>query len=162
MNLAALVIMAGILAPAIVVYWPQKVQEKIDLVSYGLFMGGMFLYIILHELTHGAAYKLLTGEKLTYGFTQSVAYCGVPNIYVYRTAAMIAMLAPFVVFTVLFGAAVLLADNAAHRFLWTVLLAVHLGGCCGDLYGAVIFLFRFRSSDTLMRDTGPTQYFFVR
>lgn len=162
MNLAALVVMALILIPAILVYFPQKVLEQIDLVSYFLFMGGMILYIVLHELTHGAAYKLLTGEKLTYGFTLSVAYCGVPHIYVYRTAAMIAMLAPFAVFTVVFGAAALLAGNAAHRFLWTVLLAVHLGGCSGDLYGALMFLFRFRNGDTLMRDTGPTQYFYVR
>ena len=52
----------------------------------------LVLYILLHELVHGAAYKLLTGRKLTFGLTLSVAYCGVPDIFVYRNAALAALL----------------------------------------------------------------------
>ncbi|MCQ2122483.1 MAG: DUF3267 domain-containing protein, partial [Fibrobacter sp.] len=60
----------------------------------------MLVYIVLHELVHGAVYKLLTGQKLTFGFKASVAYCGVPDIYVYRRTALAALLAPFVVFDI--------------------------------------------------------------
>ena len=44
----------------------------------------MFIYIILHELTHGLFYKIFTHEKLTFGLTLLVAFCGVPKLYVNR------------------------------------------------------------------------------
>ena len=68
----------------------------------GLFLLGMLAYLVLHELTHGAVYKLLTGEKLTFGIRLSCAYCGVPNIFVTRKTALWAVLAPFTLFTLLF------------------------------------------------------------
>ena len=60
-------------------------------------------YLILHELVHGAAYKLLTGSKLTFGITLTVAFCGVPDIYVTRRTALISLLAPFTLFGALFA-----------------------------------------------------------
>ena len=62
------------------------------LLPLGIFVVASFAYIILHELTHGVAYKALTGEKLTFGFTKTVAYCGVPNIYVGKKTSLIALL----------------------------------------------------------------------
>ncbi|MBO4770637.1 MAG: hypothetical protein J5563_07660, partial [Clostridia bacterium] len=61
--------------------------EKI-FIYYLLFMAALFAYIVLHELTHGAVYKLLTREKLTFGMTLTVAFCGVPHIYVKKRAAL--------------------------------------------------------------------------
>ena len=147
MNLAALAIMAVLC----VVFW-RLIQPRdaflaaplTSLLKTAVFMVAVSAYIVLHELLHGAAYKLLTGRKLTFGLTWSVAYCGVPDIFVYRSAALVALLAPFVVFTVVF------------------LLATHLGGCVGDLYDTGLYLFRFRDPDTLMQDTGPKQTFYTR
>ncbi len=122
----------------------------------------MLLYIVLHELVHGVAYKLMTGQKLTFGMTLTVAYCGVPDIYVYRKAALIALLAPFVVFTVIFGLLTLFLPTAFLKVLAGFLLAIHLGGCSGDLYDTLLYLTRFKSSSTLMRDTGPKQTFYQK
>lgn len=122
----------------------------------------MIAYIILHELTHGAVYHFLTGRRLTYGFTVTVAYCGVPDVYVYRATALAALLAPFVVFGIVFGAPALALPAAFDRFLCGVLLAVHVCGCVGDLYDTALYLFRFRDGGTLMRDSGPAQTFYVR
>lgn len=38
------------------------------------------LYIVLHELTHGLAYKLLTRKKLMIRFKPPSAYCGIPDL----------------------------------------------------------------------------------
>ena len=101
-------------------------------------------YLVAHELVHGIAYKLLTGQKLTFGFTFTVAYCGVPDIYVYRRTALISLLAPFTVFTLLFGALMLGLNDPVWKLVFAFMLAIHIGGCVGDLYDTFLYLFRFR------------------
>lgn len=126
----------------------------------GVFLLSMLVYLVLHELVHGAAYWLLTRRKLAFGITWSAAYCGVPDIYVYRTAGLIATAAPFVVFTVVLLPLALALRNDPLLYLPAVLLfALHVSGCVGDLYNIVLLLFRFRDPALLMRDTGPKQTF---
>ncbi len=122
----------------------------------------MIAYMILHELVHGAAYWLMTHHKLKFGLTLSVAYCGVPDIFVYRRAALIALLAPFCVFIPVFLIPMLTLSAPLYRLLAGLMLAIHIGGCAGDLYDTYLFVFRFRSPDTLMNDTGPRQTFYTK
>ncbi len=166
LNLAAFVIMAIVfLLFALTIGFSDLFRltaGKDLLVFWGIFTGGMIVYIVLHELVHGAAYKLLTHHKLTFGLSLSCAYCGVPDIYVYRTASLLAILAPFVVFTVVFLAlALLLHNHPAVRLASVMLFCAHVGGCAGDLYGAYLMLFRFRDSRLLVRDTGPKQTYYL-
>lgn len=120
-------------------------------------------YIVLHELVHGIAYKALTGEKLTFGISWSCAFCGVPHIYTYRRTAIISLVAPFAVFTLLLLSLLILFYFISPMcFIFcAAIFGLHAGGCSGDLYVLVLFLFRFRDKRTLMRDTGPEQYFYV-
>lgn len=124
---------------------------------------GMVLYTVLHELVHGIAYKARTGEKLTFGLSWSCAFCGVPKIYTYRRTALIAVLAPFVVFSLLLGAltVALFFISVPLYFVSVLVLGLHLGGCAGDLYVTILLLFKFKDKGTLMRDTGPEQFFYV-
>ena len=55
-----------------------------------------------------------------------------------------------------------LCTDVWNRFYAALLLALHLGGCIGDLYDAWLYLFRFRDPATLMQDTGPKQTFYVK
>ena len=165
LNLAALAIMVALC----VVFWrliqPWETFLATPLTSLlktAVFMIAASAYIVLHELLHGAAYKLLTGRKLTFGLTWSAAYCGVPDIFVYRSAALIALLTPFVVFTIVFLLTVLLIADPVSRYMAAFLLAIHIGGCAGDLYDTGLYLFRFRDPATLMRDTGPKQTFYTK
>ena len=167
LNLIALGINAIVVLVALIPYFlglKEFVFEPETYLSTTLiFLGAMLLYIVLHELTHGAAYKILTGEKLTYGFSWSCAFCGVPGIYVYRGASLIAVLAPFVVFTLLFiplTVAMYFVNSIAY-IAAAILLGMHLGGCAGDLYMALLFLFKFKDNKTLVRDTGPEQFFYT-
>lgn len=120
----------------------------------------LLVYILLHELTHGAAYKLCTGEKLTFGISLSCAYCGVPHIYVTRRTALISLLAPFLLYSAV-GILCIFLLSGIYALGAVLLFAVHFGGCAGDLYNVLLFLTVFRG-DVLMRDTGPKQVFYQR
>ncbi len=126
-----------------------------------VFFVTMFLYIVLHELTHGAAYKLLTKKKLTFGMTLSVAFCGVPEIYVYRRASLIATLAPFVTFIPVFTVLMLCLQNPIDKLYALLMLTIHIGGCIGDLWCTYTYLFKLRDPLTLTNDTGPKQTFYI-
>ena len=109
-NAIALVVLAIVMAFAFVIldFGGKLSPEIFDMeaprffVAYAVFMVSMIVYVVLHELVHGIAYKARTGEKLTFGMSWSCAFCGVPNIFTYRKTAIISTLSPFVVFTVLF------------------------------------------------------------
>ena len=130
------------------------------------------LYCVLHELTHGAVYKIATGEKLKFGITGGCAFCGVSHVYVYRKYVLFAALAPLVLFTVLIVpimAVCLALLNGPHSEAATVVylavspvLGTNIGGSVGDLYVTYLLLFKFKGKETLVRDTGPEQYFYVR
>lgn len=162
MNLTALVLTVGGIAAAYVLIRPVDLLTQISILRSVCLILGLFSYIVFHELIHGLAYKLLTRRKLKFGLTFSVAYCGIPDIYVYRSAAMTALLAPFVVFLIAFLIPAFFCPNPLDQFAFGVLLSVHVGGCVGDLYDTLLYLFRFRDSDTLMRDTGPKQTFYTK
>ena len=123
----------------------------------------MFGYIVLHELVHGIAYKALTGEKLTFGVSWSCAFCGVPHVYTYRKTAVISVISPFAVFTLLFIPIILILYpiSPLYYLIAAFLFGMHLGGCSGDLYVFYLLTVKFKSKETLMRDTGPEQFFYV-
>ncbi|MGM9680234.1 MAG: DUF3267 domain-containing protein [Eubacteriales bacterium] len=161
MNLVALVIAVAVIIPVVLVCRPTDFFGNYRLSRNLIFLVAIVAYIVLHELVHGIAYKLLTGQKLTFGITLTVAYCGVPDIYVYRRTAMIALLAPFVLFSVVFALPFFLLHDPWDLTYAAFLLGLHLGGCSGDLYDTVLYLFRFRDPRTLMQDTGPKQTFYL-
>lgn len=162
LSVASFLISIPLFIVCILPILPVLLESEMVLWHTLLICISFLLYIVLHELTHGAAYKILTGQKLTYGFTLAVAYCGVPDIYVYRRTAMIALLAPFVLFTPVILAAALMMDNAWDRVYMMFLFASHIGGCVGDLYDTFLYLFRFKDNSTLMCDAGPMQTFYIK
>ena len=132
-------------------------------IAYLVFFVSMIGYVILHELVHGIAYKTLTGEKLTFGVSWSCAFCGVPHIYTYRRTALISVVAPFAVFTVLLIPilVVLYFVSPLYFLIASFIFGLHLGGCSGDLYVLYLLTARFKDKKTLMCDTGPEQFFYV-
>ena len=168
LNLASLLLMIIPLIVVLPIFFLTKEFKVEDSLQTILFLFGflvcMILCIIAHELVHGIAYKALTKQKLTFGISWSVAYCGVPNIYVYRKAAMIALMAPFVTFTLFFCGLLVwfYFINSLLYILLSILFAIHFGGCSGDLYMFFLFLFKYKDKDLLMRDTGPEQFIYQK
>ena len=132
-------------------------------IGYIVLLASMFAYIVLHEPVHGIAYKSLTGERLTFGISWSCAFCGVPHIFTYRKTAIIATVAPFAVFTLIFIPILILTYifSPLYFFITALVSAVHFGGCCGDTYVLYLLDIRFKDKRTLVRDTGPEQFFYV-
>ena len=130
------------------------------LVADVVFLVSMVAYVILHELTHGIVYKVMTGQKLTFGLTLTVAFCGVPNIYVNRKTALVAVLAPFVLFSVIFIPLIAFLPDP-YALAAALVFAIHFGGCAGDLYDAILMIFGMKGQ-LLMRDTGPVQTFYLK
>lgn len=159
-NISAVSVMIVISVIAFLLLKPYEDSFKpYFLIGY---FAAMLVYVVLHELLHGLAYKLLTRQKLSFGLTASVAYCGVPDIYVYRRTALISLLAPFTVLSVALAIPLFFPMNLYAKFFISILLGYHVGGCVGDLYDTGLLLFKLKSPDTLMRDTGPTQIFYVK
>ena len=130
---------------------------------YAIALALTVAYVILHELVHGAVYKMHTGEKLTYGFALTCAYCGVPKIFTYRKTAIAAVLAPFALFSLILVPALVVCYffNAGLYLALGIVFAMHLSGCSGDLYVAFLFATKYKDNRTLMNDTGPKMAFFV-
>ncbi|MBO7150409.1 MAG: DUF3267 domain-containing protein [Clostridia bacterium] len=164
LNVVAGVVIGAFIAAAMFIL---GVTDKLplDFKPLPLLLGalGTFAYIALHELTHGAAYKLTTGEKLTYGLKWSCAFCGVPHIFVYRKAAIFALAAPLTLFTVLLAplSIWLYFVNPFAFLVSAFVLGSHLGGCCGDIYMLCLLLFKYRQKELLVKDTGPEQFLYL-
>lgn len=158
-NLVAIFMMIVAFVPFLVLK-PLSISNSNLLLPFPLIMIlGMVLYIILHELTHGIAYKIFTKQKLTYGITIFVAFCGVPHIYVSKKVALIAVLAPFVVFsTLLIPILIIMPANLIYLAL-VMIFSIHFSGCVGDLY--VTYVLLKLKDDVLMNDTGPKQTFYI-
>jgi ABC-type enterochelin transport system permease subunit len=164
LNLIGVIPLVIIVALAFILIRPftrETIREN-PLILPGLigFFVVYIVYVILHELVHGAAYKAMTGRKLKFGFTGLVAFCGVPDIYVYRKTALISLLAPFTVFNIVFILLTVFLTDPWLRFLAVTLLASHISGCVGDLYDTFLLIFRYRDPKLLMNDTGPIQTFY--
>ena len=167
-NLMALVIMFAVIAIAVVLFIAfGKMPETIDFIAMEISLLAtlvlMLVYLVLHELVHGAAYKIMTGEKLTFGVGWSCAYCGVPHIYTYRKTALVALVSPLIIFSVILIpiTCVALFVSPYIYFTLVLLLASHLGGCIGDLYVTILLLTKYKDKRMLMRDTGPEQFFYL-
>ena len=167
-NLMALVIMFAVIAIAVVLFIAiGKMPETIDFISMEISLLAtlvlMLVYLVLHELVHGAAYKIMTGEKLTFGVIWSCAYCGVPHIYTYRKTALVALVSPLIIFSVILIpiTCVALFVSPYIYFTLVLLLASHLGGCIGDLYVTILLLTKYKDKRMLIRDTGPKQFFYL-
>ena len=166
-NLIALAVLAVVMVIASIPFMLGEFVFELEIDNffavYFIFLLSMALYIVLHEIVHGIAYKALTGEKLTFGISWSCAYCGVPHVYTYRHTALISLVAPLITFTVILVPLTvwLYFVNHVYYLLSAFILGLHLGGCSGDIYCTILFLFKFKDKRTLMRDTGPEQFYYL-
>lgn len=141
----------------------EEYGRKRMLIADAVFLVCVVSYIVLHELVHGIAYKAMTHQKLTFGMTLTVAFCGVPDIYTSRKTALVALLAPFLTFSAILIPLTIwfFSFNLLYYLLSGILFAVHFGGCIGDLYMTALLLFKYKDPRTLMNDTGPKQTIYL-
>jgi Protein of unknown function (DUF3267). len=167
-TLSSFVLTAAVLLPILLTFGSlralfEEYGRKRMLIADAVFLICVVSYIVLHELVHGAAYKAMTHQKLTFGLTLTVAFCGVPDIYTSRKTALVALLAPFLTFSVILIPLTIwfYSFNMLYYLLSGILFAVHFGGCIGDLYMTALLLFKYKDPRTLINDTGPKQTIYL-
>lgn len=159
------------LVPFIVTFIPLLIF-KMDFLDETLGLGllfwvpvilGYLVYIVLHELVHGWVYKRETGEKLTFGITPACAFCGVPHIFTYRKTALKAVSAPYKLFSLIFIVLIVITFFFLPGLCFglSIVFAMHISGCAGDLYVMRLFKKKYTDDTTLMNDTGPIMSIFV-
>lgn len=160
-SLFSLLIM-GLYLVIFSLFTPINLHLMSDDKIVGTFILGMIGYIIVHELLHGLVYKVYTHQKLTFGFSLTVAYCGVPNIFVYRKTALLSLAAPLVVLSAIFTVLLCVVDAPNWHLMIALLFGIHLSGCVGDIYDIFLYLVRYKDKSILMNDTGPKQTFYAK
>ncbi|MBR6084387.1 MAG: DUF3267 domain-containing protein [Spirochaetales bacterium] len=167
-TLSSFVLTAAVLLPILLTFGSlralfEEYGRKRMLIADAVFLICVVSYIVLHELVHGAAYKAMTHQKLTFGLTLTVAFCGVPDIYTSRKTALVALLAPFLTFSAILIPLTIwfFSFNMLYYLLSGILFAVHFGGCIGDLYMTALLLFKYKDPRTLINDTGPKQTIYL-
>lgn len=110
----------------------------------------MLLYMVSHELIHGAAMKVLGTKKIRYGFTGLYAFAGSTDFYD-KTGYCFVALAPIVVFLIVFA---VLNCVVPRTWFWVVYLlqVANISGAAGDLF--VTVKFSKMPKDILIQDSG--------
>lgn len=123
-------------------------------------LAAYIVYIVVHALTHGLFYKLLTKQKLRFGLMLTVAYCGLKEGFVNKKTCLIAVLAPLVIHSIWMILLIVFLPATAWWVLSVIVLfAFHFGGCVGDMWVAILLIFRFKGT-VLTRDDGLCQRFY--
>ena len=163
LNVAATAVAAAIIAAFFTIARSMGLfdTDRNFIIPLLIYIAGSVAFIIVHELLHGLAYKILTGAKLTFGITVGAAFCGVPSLYVKKKASLIAMLTPFAVLNSALGIPLFFIKDPVAFMVIALLFATHFAGCVGDVYGALLIAFRYRGKDVVINDTGPKQTYYL-
>ena len=125
---------------------------------FAVLLGGMVLYMILHEAVHGVAMKLCGTKKIKYGFTGMYAFAGSDDYYAKKPYIFIA-LAPVVLWGIILAVLNLLVPTAWFWVVYTIQI-VNLAGAAGDLF--VTVKFSRMPSDILIHDHGVGMTVYTR
>ncbi len=120
------------------------------LLRWGIFLVGMILYLVLHELVHGITMKMYGAKKIKYGFTGMYAFAGSDDYYGKKPYVVIA-LAPIVVWGIVLA---VLNFFVPSDYFWIVyfIQLMNISGAAGDIY--VTAKFSKLPDDILVRDSG--------
>ena len=162
-NLLAIFIAVALAIPAAVLV---PISKTID---YSFGIGNLLLkfaavgvltvlYMVLHELVHGAAMKICGTKKIKYGFTGMYAFAGSDDYYDKRAYIFIA-LAPVVLWGVVLAVASALVP-ASWFWVVYVIQITNISGAAGDFFVTVKFLRMPR--DLVVRDYGVGMHAYTR
>lgn len=144
---ASLVLLCGgaVLALFFALLW----EEAVGLAWWFLFFFLSMAALPVHELVHGAAFKLFVpGCRVSFGWRGAFLYTSANGAVMRRRSALLVLLAPAVVVTC---ALVLLGLTLSGPALAAAPAFFHLAGCTGDL--AMVREILREPSCTHVRDT---------
>ena len=113
-------------------------------------IGGIIIYLVLHELVHGIFMRGFSGVRPHYGFTGLYAYAG-NTAYFNKKHYIIIALAPVVIWGIVLAALTALVPEGWFWPVYFIQIA-NISGAAGDLY--VFWRLGRMSPEILINDTG--------
>ena len=169
LNITATAIFAGLIVLGHFAFVPLSALIDFDaegfgeiglfLLRMGILLAGYIAYIILHELTHAAAMKMLGASNIRFGFTGLYAYAGSEVDYYDKSAYRVIALAPLIIWTILLTIPLILLPQDWFWVFYFIQCG-NLTGCAGDIY-VTARLWR-TPEDILVRDTGVEMFVYSR
>lgn len=128
------------------------------LLRFVVLLLAIVLYMVLHELVHGAVMKLCGTKKVKYGFTGMYAFAGSDDYYD-KKAYLIIALSPVVLWGILLA---VWSCFVSPEWFWVIYLVqiTNLSGAAGDLFVTVKFL--KLPKDILVKDYGVSMVVYSR
>lgn len=116
---------------------PADTTVPLNFVKPLVMLGGMMVYIVLHELTHAAAMKCFGARKIRFGFTGLYAYAGSEQDYFDRRAYVTVALAPMIFWGIVFS---VLMYTLPQNWFWVVYFwqVANVSGSAGDMYVSIL------------------------
>lgn len=126
------------------------ISMNFDLMGFVLFLVFFFLLIVVHELIHGAFFKLFHPEgKVKFGFKNGMAYATSPNSFYTRGQFILICLAPFVLISSALMGYALFSLNTSVPLIF--LASCHAASCVGDFYW--VYLISKQGGNIRVQDT---------
>ncbi len=124
------------------------------ILRFGVLAIGSFLYIMLHEFTHGIVMKIFGAKKVKFGFTFVYAYAGSKDEYFKKWPYIIIALAPVTIFFVIF--ALICPFIYATPWFWVVYFwqVQNISGAMGDIFVTLMILNKPKNS--YIQDAGAS------
>lgn len=113
-------------------------------------IGGIIIYLVLHELVHGIFMRGFSGVRPHYGFTGLYAYAG-STAYFNKKHYIIIALAPVVIWGIVLAVLTALVPDSWFWPVYFIQMA-NISGAAGDLY--VFWRLGRMSPEILVNDTG--------
>jgi hypothetical protein len=140
------------------VFHPITTSFTFNIYHILVLLGGLLVYIIIHELIHAIFMRLYCHGKINFGFHTYAAFAGMKDGYFNKWEYASVAFAP----VVLLGL-ILLALNLwlPVEWFWPIFLiqGQNLAGAVGDYY--VIFLLLKTPASTLVNDDGMSMRYYA-
>lgn len=106
----------------------------LEIVEIGILLAALVIVVVIHELLHGLAYRLL-GYQVTYGFSWKLgaAYAAAFNQFQKRWHNIVAALTPLIVISAVCLPLLTIVPRAGVVFLFGALI-MNTAGAVGDMY----------------------------
>ena len=121
-------------------------------------LGGIVVFMVLHELTHGAFFWLFTRHPPVFSFRGAYVFAGAPGWYLSRLQHLIVGLAPLAVLSIL---GLFLLIFMPIGFLDALLFGMlaNISGAVGDLWVAILEIRECK--DLVVEDSGDRFNFYM-
>ena len=144
------IIIAGIFVGIVLIFNLQFNSEYHGLITSGITVFIVLVYMALHELTHGVFISLLSKTESTYKIRFPFLTTGT-NAYLNKKSFIIICLAPSVIWGIILGIVIIFIPDNLLLSIY-ILLGLNFAGSAGDYLQ--VYLIARTAKDALIQDFG--------